>query len=112
MLRIASLTLMLLAGSAAWAQEVPRFDIPAMCRAAPRLEASDQNTYQTCVRDETEARAQLERQWSGFDTRQRQTCVQEGSVEATPSYVQVLTCIQIASGNAPPASARHRRAPP
>jgi hypothetical protein len=112
MLRIASLSLMLLAGSAAWAQDVPRFDIPAMCRAAPRLEASDQGTYQTCVRDETEARTQLERQWTGFDARQRQTCVQEGSVEATPSYVQVLTCIQIASGNAPPASARRPRGNP
>ncbi|MBB3018945.1 hypothetical protein FHR70_001999 [Microvirga lupini] len=112
MLRIASLIMLLLATPVAWAEELPRFDIAAMCKAAPRLEASDKDTDQNCVRDETEARRQLEQQWASFDPRQREMCARETTVGGAPSYVDVLTCIQMASGNAPPASTRRARGNP
>lgn len=109
MVRLAGAMLLLLASPAAWAQGVPRFDITAMCRAAPRLEASDQDTYQRCVRDETSARDQLERQWASFDAGQREMCAQETNVGGAPSYVDVLTCIQMANGTAPPGTTRRPR---
>ena len=56
MFRIACAGLLLFAATAAAAEGVPRFDIEALCRAAPRLEPTDPNPYQSCVRDETEAR--------------------------------------------------------
>lgn len=112
MLRIAGLILLLLTGSNALAEEVPRFDITAMCRAAPRLEASDQDTYQNCVRDETEARNQLERQWASFDARQRDMCTRDTTVGGSPSYVDILTCIQIANGNALGTSTGRARSKP
>lgn len=99
MLRIASLSLLLLVSPASSGEKAPRFDIDAMCRAAPRLPASDQTTFQDCVRDETAARSQLDQHWASFDTRQREVCAQETVVGGAPSYVEVLTCIQIASGN-------------
>ncbi|MBB4041580.1 hypothetical protein GGR34_003257 [Microvirga flocculans] len=95
--RLMALPLMIVA---AWADELPRFDIEAMCKAAPRLESGDPSPYPNCVRDETEARNQLERQWSGFDARQREMCAQETSVGGAPSYVEILTCIQMATDNA------------
>jgi hypothetical protein len=61
MVRIAGVLVLLFAGTADSADEFPRFDIEAICRAAPRLEPTDPNPYPSCVRDETEARSQLER---------------------------------------------------
>lgn len=107
MVRFLGLIALPLLGSVAWAEELPRFDISTMCRAAPRLEAGDQDTDQNCVRDETQARTELERQWASYDVGQRDRCVRETTVGGAPSYVDVLTCIQMASGNAPP-SAKHR----
>lgn len=107
MLRIIALLLLLLQNSALRAEGMPRLDINAICRAAPRLEASDQNTYQNCVRDETEARNQLEQQWAGFDDHQRKLCSEETMVGGAPSYVDVLTCIQMARTDALPGRTRH-----
>ena len=74
------------------------FDIEATCRAAPRLLPTDPNPYPSCVRDETEARSQLERQWASFNVRQREECVRASSIQGTPSFVDVLTCLQMAGG--------------
>ena len=91
MLRFASFACALLIGSAALASELPRYDVDATCRAAPSLEDGDRN----CERDETQARTQLERQWAGFDAKQRALCVQEESLGGSPSYVDLLTCLQL-----------------
>jgi len=112
MVRFAGLIALPLLGSVAWAEGVPRFDISAMCRAAPRLQASDQDTDQNCVRDETEARAELERQWAGYDAGVRERCIRETTVGGAPSYVDALTCIQMAGGNAPPSAQRRTRSKP
>jgi hypothetical protein len=106
--RIASVAALFLAASSAAAQEFPRFDIETVCRAAPRLAGSDSDPYQSCVRDETEARGQLERQWTSFDAGQRSRCVQETTIEGSPSFVDVLTCIQMAAGMPPSMPARRR----
>jgi hypothetical protein len=102
MFRIASLTLLLLSASAALAAEVPRLDIEATCRAAPILETGDRSPYLACMGDEMDARTQLERQWASFNPRQREMCFQETHIGGSQSYVDVLTCIQLASGNPTP----------
>lgn len=112
MVWIASLLLLLLVGSSARAEEVPRFDIQAMCRAAPQLEAGDKNTDQSCVRDETQARDQLRKQWASYDVRKRSMCVQETNVGGSPSYVDVLTCIEMGNGNPSAVPARRARRNP
>jgi hypothetical protein len=45
------------------AQQVPRLDIEATCRAAPRLLAEDANPYDGCMQDETEAERELKAMW-------------------------------------------------
>jgi hypothetical protein len=109
MIWIAGLMLLFFAGSSAKAEDLPRFNIEAMCRAAPTLGASDQNTDQNCVRDETQARSQLEQKWGSYDARQRNMCVEETNSGGAPSYVDVLTCIEMASGN--PIAAPAQRTP-
>jgi hypothetical protein len=47
------------------------------------------------VRDEMQARTQLGKQWPGFDAQRREMCVQEASIGGSPSYVDLLTCLQM-----------------
>ena len=98
MIRALGVGVLLFAATSVAAQEFPRFDIEATCRAAPRLLPTDPSPYQSCMRDEARARGQLERQWASVSTGQRDECVRASSVGGTPSFVDVLTCIQMASG--------------
>jgi hypothetical protein len=95
MFRFAILAFIVLTTSAALGGELPRYNIETMCRAAPTLEGSARNTDQNCVRDETQARTQVEQQWAGFDAQRRNVCVQEASIGGPPSYVALLTCLQM-----------------
>ncbi|MHC2018142.1 hypothetical protein [Methylobacterium sp. CM6247] len=95
MFRSSALAFLLLTNITALAGELPRYNVEATCRAAPSLEVGDRNTDQTCVRDETQARTQLGQQWAGFDEKRRDQCIQEESIGGTPSYVDLLTCLQM-----------------
>jgi hypothetical protein len=79
------LVLALLAATAAQAEEVPRFNIKAICGEAPSLGQSAQTTNQGCVHDETLARTQLEQQWPGFKENRRNACSQDVSIGGPPS---------------------------
>ena len=95
MLRTAGLGFILLSTATAWSGELPRYDVEATCRAAPTLEGSTGNTDRNCLRDEMQARTQLGQQWAGFDARRRNECIQEAGLGGTPSYVALLTCLQM-----------------
>jgi hypothetical protein len=95
MIRPTSLAFIALAITPALGGELPRYDVEAMCRAAPSLEAGARNTDRSCVRDETQAREQLAQHWSGFNAQRREACVQEASIGGPPSYVALLTCMQM-----------------
>ncbi|MER2265446.1 hypothetical protein [Methylobacterium oxalidis] len=95
MFRFSSTALVVLATTAAWGGELPRYDLEATCRAAPTLQGSPANTDRNCLRDEAQARAQLGQQWTGFDARRRDECVQEAGLGGSPSYVALLTCLQM-----------------
>jgi len=97
--------------STAAAQELPRLDVEATCRAAPRLLAADANPFEGCIRDERDAERQLQGMWSGAAAAQRETCAGEAQIGGSPSYVDMLTCLQMAQGAAPAAEPRRRRAP-
>ena len=90
--------LLSLAGMPASADEFPRFNIDATCRAAPSLMPSSTDVYQGCVQDETEARNQLERRWASFNEGQRAECVRVTNDGGSPSYVDVLACMEVAAG--------------
>lgn len=96
--------------SSAMAQQPPRFNVEATCRAARPLTAEDTNPYESCMRDETSAERQLQGMWSGAAVAQREMCAQESQIEGTPSYVDMLTCLQIAQGTAPTVQRRKRAA--
>src|SRR5215210_5415070 len=78
------------------ADAVPRLDYETTCRAARPLSAVDKTPYQTCVQDETLARSQPERQWAQLPAEAKSRCMQEATLGGSPSYVELLTCLQLA----------------
>jgi hypothetical protein len=78
---------------------VPKFDIERGCKvdsAASSLDVGLDETIRRCVRDEQQARDQLQTQWSQFAPSDQVMCTSEttegGGVP--PSYVELLTCLQ------------------
>jgi hypothetical protein len=60
--------------------------------------ASDQaNAYQSCIRDETQARDELKQKWSQFSANARATCAEPPGLNT--SYVEMLTCLEMESGS-------------
>jgi hypothetical protein len=84
------------------ASDIPHFNIEATCRAAPSLQGGIQNPYQSCLQEEKSARAQLEKVWTTHTTQQRTLCVSvEGVGGGSPSYVELLTCLEMYAANRP-----------
>ncbi len=101
-------TLVMLSASISVAQQLPTFDIEATCRAAHSLGPEDRDPYQGCMKDEGAARSELQRQWAQVEAANRATCVEETGIGGYPSYVEVLTCLQM-DGGAPTTALKARR---
>jgi hypothetical protein len=111
MLRLIGTTLVvLLTVPPAYADEPPRFNIETMCHAAPALLPQDGDPYAGCMRDERAAQVDLTQKWASFSPEHRRSCVSETRL-GSPSYADVLTCIQMAAdADALPGEAPVRRA--
>jgi hypothetical protein len=75
------------------AQDMPRFDVHPSCRAAASLTPA---SLDSCLRDEDGARATLTASWSQFAAADRTRCREETETGGSPSYVELLTCLQMA----------------
>lgn len=79
------------------ADGLPNFDIARSCKldvAATTGLSVDQST-KSCVNDEQIAKRQLAGQWSKFPAPGRASCTSQESIGGTPSYVSLLTCLQM-----------------
>jgi hypothetical protein len=75
------------------AEGVPAFDTAPGCRAAAQVAPEGLNA---CLKDEQDARTQLASQWETFVASDRATCTQNETTGGSPSYVELLTCLQMA----------------
>jgi hypothetical protein len=73
------------------ADTAPSFDVRSICNHAidPTVETSS-----GCAIDESAARGELVKTWTQYPSRERENCV--SSVTELPSYVELLTCLQMA----------------
>ena len=78
------------------ADEPPSFDIARNCKEETAASATSQ-TGKNCTTDETDARGQLAKRWSSFSASQKKSCIIESSI-GEQSYVELLTCLEMASG--------------
>ena len=50
-----------------------------------------------CVRDEGEAKEQLEQEWSKLESNLKRECVEESTIGGDQSYVELITCLDMSS---------------
>jgi hypothetical protein len=81
------------------ADRVPTFDITRSCKLdlAATAGLSVDQSLKNCLGDERGARLQLVTQWSKFSASSRAQCIPLENVGGTPSYVSLLTCLQMNS---------------
>jgi hypothetical protein len=73
------------------ADTAPEFDIARECQA----EGGSKPVQERCVADEKQAREQLRQEWLQFSPRAKTQCNGETSVDGSPSYVELLTCLEM-----------------
>jgi hypothetical protein len=79
------------------ADGLPKFDIARSCKldAAATSGLSVEQPLKNCVSDEQQAQQQLGSQWTKFPASSRASCTSQESIGGTPSYVSLLTCLQL-----------------
>jgi hypothetical protein len=76
-------------------ERVPKLNVAQSCREAQEIAGEDKNlTYKGCMQDEMAAQKQLAAKWSRFKAEDRRNCV-EGGAAPLPSYVEILTCLEM-----------------
>src|SRR5215813_15060538 len=75
---------------------VPAFDIIRNCSA--EVAAAGIEKVADCTKDETDAKNELDKRWPEFGASDKQACVGESSIGDAQSYVELLTCLEMFSG--------------
>lgn len=82
------------------ADEVPRFNIGPSCKAAATAAVTASRDENACTADENTALDKLKQDWSHYNVNQRGHCVRLSSLGGSPSYVELLTCLELAKAAA------------
>jgi hypothetical protein len=83
------------------ADAVPRFDTSLSCKSAgaAAVMGGDQKGARNtaaCEQDERDAHVKLDQEWGSYNAAQREHCVSMSTLGGSPSYVELLTCLEIA----------------
>ncbi len=90
--------------------QAPQLDIKPSCRAAAGAAVTPNRSVESCERSEIEARDKLQQEWNKYTDEQQGHCVRLSSLGGAPSYVELLTCLEIdqAAKSLPPESQAKR----
>jgi hypothetical protein len=77
------------------AENLPQFKAEG-CRAVEENKSTGRDA-QTCFRDEQIAKESLQQNWSSYDPTQKNHCRLLMKAGGMPSYVELLTCIEMKS---------------
>ena len=77
------------------ADSVPQLNVKPSCSAANRGGGATQD-MDNCLQEEQLAREQLVKDWGQYAAADRSGCVQLSTMGGTPSYVELLTCLEMA----------------
>ena len=86
------------------ADRIPAFDIVRNCSA--EVAAAGIEKVAGCTKDETDAKNDLDKRWPQFGASDKQACVGESGIGGAQSYVELLTCLEMSSGEFLAASRR------
>lgn len=81
----------------------PRLDIEKTCKSSAGAEVrlNETASVDSCLRSERGAESDLKREWSTFPDAAKKQCASQFQAGGYPSYVETLTCLELASGIAP-----------
>jgi hypothetical protein len=86
---------------------VPKLDVEATCKAAVATDKAMglalAQSYEDCMRDENAAQSQLSAVWLSSSSEIRDSCEGEATAGGSDSYVDMLTCMQMAGWVSSPA---------
>jgi hypothetical protein len=82
------------------ADRVPDLNIEPSCHAAATVATVLNRSEDTCKRDEHDARGKLDQEWGQFTPTQRERCVSLSTLGGSASYVELLTCLEMAKAAA------------
>jgi hypothetical protein len=82
------------------ADKVPEFDPGPGCRAAVSASVMPDRNENACLADERTAKTKLEHEWANFTAEQQRHCTQLTSTGGPPSYVELLTCVEMSQAAA------------
>jgi hypothetical protein len=84
----------------ALASTMPSTNLNSTCQSAKTgaLPGQDQQSaFESCLHDEGAARDELKQRWGSFSSDSKSVCAEPKGV--TFSYVELLTCLEMQSGN-------------
>jgi hypothetical protein len=100
-----ALLLALLGSVAARADAVPQLDVEKTCASAGRVNigssATEEESRNGCLRSEREAKKEAERRWGDYSAAAKSQCQSQFKAGGYPSYVEMVTCLELASGTVP-----------
>jgi len=73
----------------------PNLDVSISCQTAGRGSIVVGRDMQACLNDEQTARDILTKDWNAYSERNRKICVDENRSGGPPSYVELLSCIEV-----------------
>lgn len=75
----------------------PKFDVDKSCRASFAADkGAMKQSLDGCLADEKGAGEEIGRDWAKYPARDRDHCEKLATLGGTGSYVEMLTCLQIA----------------
>ncbi|MDP4024596.1 hypothetical protein Q8W71_18380 [Methylobacterium sp. NEAU 140] len=95
--------LLALAAGPALADAVPNLDVEKTCRSTQIADATvdEKTSYQGCLRSEMDAKRLAERNWGQYTPAAKRQCEAQFQAGGYPSYVEMVTCLELASGTVP-----------
>ena len=84
----------LVAGASLAAEQPPQLNLAPSCNVAAAGVSG--RTRETCMKDEDAARQTLAGKWKEFSADQQRRCTNLVHMGGPPSYVELLTCLEMA----------------
>ncbi len=81
---------------AAAADTMPHFDARPGCQVGAQTGVDVRPNVAACVQEEQQARNDLIKEWRQFSNSDKRSCVAQAESGGPPSYIELLTCLQIA----------------
>ena len=90
-----AIAVLLLGLPAAAADSPPKLDVSTSCNAAARGAISAGRDKESCLADERTAEDTLNQNWSKYSGADKTQCVGNVKTGGPPSYVELLSCLEI-----------------